>query len=159
MLLAVLQMGETADLSATIVEELYCEALVLADDVRAAFDLTTPRDIGGDDMVRLALSTEGLKTTTRVMHVLAWLLNHRAYFRGEMTEFQLEKHGKLPPDRPSEPKQMDLLEIPTQLLILETQLMHARVARLDKAWRHGPESQSQSPIEMRAQLESALRRL
>jgi regulator of CtrA degradation len=152
-------MREPTDLTATIVEELYCEALILADDVRAAFDLTTPRDVGKTDLVRIALSTEGLKTTTRVMHVLAWLLNQRAYFRGEMTEYQLTQHGRLPPDRPSEPSQLELLEVPTQLLILETQLMHARVARLDKAWREGPHMRSEGLNDIRARLESALRRL
>lgn len=152
-------MGEATDLTATIVEELYCEALVLADDVRAAFDLTTPRDIGKTDLTRIALSTEGLKTTTRVMHVLAWLLNQRAYFRGEMTEYQLTQHGRLPPDRPSEPSQLELLEVPTQLLILETQLMHARVARLDKAWREGQRGRPEGLDDIRARLESALRRL
>ncbi|UIP06652.1 DUF1465 family protein [Erythrobacter sp. SDW2] len=152
-------MGDPTDLTATIVEELYCEALILADDVRAAFDLTTPRDAGKADLVRIALSTEGLKTTTRVMHVLAWLLNQRAYFRGEMTEYQLTQHGRLPPDRPSEPSQLELLELPTQLLILETQLMHARVARLDKAWREGPRGRPEGLDDIRARLESALRRL
>ncbi|WP_435418473.1 DUF1465 family protein [Parerythrobacter aurantius] len=152
-------MGEPTDLTATIVEELYCEALVLADDVRAAFDLSTPRDVGKADLVRIALSTEGLKTTTRVMHVLAWLLNQRAFFRGEMTEYQLSQHGRLPPDRPSEPSQLELLELPTQLLILETQLMHARVARLDNAWRAGERGRAEGLDQIRARLESALRRL
>lgn len=152
-------MGEPTDLTATIVEELYCEALVLADDVRAAFDLSTPRDVGKADLVRIALSTEGLKTTTRVMHVLAWLLNQRAFFRGEMTEYQLSQHGRLPPDRPSEPLQLELLELPTQLLILETQLMHARVARLDNAWRAGERGRAEGLDQIRARLESALRRL
>lgn len=152
-------MGDTTDLSATIVEELYCEALVLADDVREAFDLSTPRQFDRHDTVRLAISTEGLKTTTRVMHVLAWLLNQRAFFRGEMTQFQLQKHGQLPPDRPPEQAHMDLLEIPTQLLILETQVMHARVARLDKAWARGNQSRSDGLSELHARLEGAVGRL
>ena len=152
-------MGVPTDLTATIVEELYCEALILADDVRAAFDLTTPRDRDKTDLVRIALSTEGLKTTTRVMHVLAWLLNQRAYFRGEMTEYQLRQHGRLPPDRPSEASQLELLELPTQLLILETQLMHARVARLDKAWQAGARGRPEGLDHIRARLENALRRL
>lgn len=152
-------MRNPTDLTATIVEELYCEALVLADDVRAAFDLTTPRDGGKPDLVRIALSTEGLKTTTRVMHVLAWLLNQRAYFRGEMNEQQLQRHGHLPPDRPSEPAQLDLLEPPTRLLILETQLLHARVARLDRAWRAKEDGRPEGLDHIRARLESALRRL
>lgn len=152
-------MGQPTDLTATIVEELYCEALVLADDVRAAFDLTTPRDGGKPDMLRIALSTEGLKTTTRVMHVLAWLLNQRAYFRGEMNQHQLLRHGQLPPDRPSDPAQLNMLEPPTQLLILETQLLHARVSRLDRAWRAGDNARPEGLDHIRARLESALRRL
>ena len=39
-------MAEPADLSPTIIEALYCEALVLADEVRAAFDLSRPADRG-----------------------------------------------------------------------------------------------------------------
>ena len=128
-------MEETRDLTATIVEELYCETLVLADDVRAAFDLATPRSYLSDDRLRIALSTEGLKTTTRVMHLLAWLLNRRAYFRGEMSEFQLQRHGQLPPDRAPDAELIEMLELPTQLLIAETRTLHARVARLDRAWR------------------------
>ena len=139
-------MEDTIDISATIVEELYEEALVLADDVRAAFDLTTPRDRDATDHVRLALSTEGLKTTTRVMHTLAWLLNRRAYFRGEMSAYQLRQHGKLPPDRAPDEAMMELLELPTQLLIAETRTLHARVARLDRAWRERLD-QRESPID------------
>lgn len=152
-------MGNATDLSATIVEDLYCEALLLADDVRAAFDLSTPRDRNSQDMVRIALSTEGLKTTTRVMHSLAWLLNHRAFFRGEMTEFQLERHGHLPPDREPDDEHLALLELPTQLLIAETRSLHARIARLDTAWRKRMQ-EPLSPIdELQNRLARALGRL
>src|SRR5688500_16533694 len=107
-----------ADLSRPIIEALYCEALVLADEVRAAFDLA-PRRCEQEDLVRIALSCEGLRTTTRMMHVLAWLLNHRAYFAGELSDFQLRRHGVLPPDRPADPDQLALLEPATCALIRE----------------------------------------
>ncbi len=129
-------MGKPASISEPIIEALYCQALVLADDVRAAFDLAPARNCGEDaDLVQLALSCEGLRTTTRVMHVLAWLLNHRAYFAGDLSEFQLRRHGKLPPDRPSDPKNLAILEPPTCELIIETEELHGRIARLDRAWR------------------------
>lgn len=131
-------MGQTTDISRPIIEALYCEALVLADEVRQVFDLNPVHDTGEDaDRVRLALSVEGLRTTTRVMHVLAWLLNHRAYFNDELTEFQLRRHSKLPPDRASEIDNMELLEQPTCDLIDETERLHARITRLDNAWRDG----------------------
>jgi regulator of CtrA degradation len=148
-------MATTTDLSKPIIEALYCEALVLADEVRAAFDLALPR-CGDEDIVRIALSVEGLRTTTRMMHLLAWLLNHRAYFAGELSEFQLRRHGVLPPDRPADPEQMALLEPETRALIGETEALHSRVARLDAAWREGFIVQPGSVHRLRERLNRAL---
>src|SRR6187549_2215920 len=94
-------MAQTADLSPTIVEALYSEALDLADQVRAAFDLSGRLTAvsGDEDLARIALSCEALRTTTRIMHAIAWLLNQRAYLAGELSEFQLRRHGRLPPAR------------------------------------------------------------
>ncbi|MEM8725753.1 MAG: DUF1465 family protein, partial [Pseudomonadota bacterium] len=101
------QMSPTTNLSQPIIEALYSEALLLADDVRAVFAVGTKEPtMGEDDSVRLALSIEGLKTTTRMMHILAWLLNQRAYFSGELSENQVRRHGELPDDRPTDPKQL-----------------------------------------------------
>ncbi len=127
-------MNSPTDINQPIIETLYCEALVLADEVRTAFDLA-PARAGDEDLVRIALSVEGLRTTTRMMHVLAWLLNHRAYFSGELSEFQLRRSGMLPPDRPADPEQLVLLESTTCDLIAETEAFHGRIARLDAAWR------------------------
>ena len=136
-------MQETTSLSGPIIEALYSEALVLADDVRAVFALgAKDPEQGEDTIIRLALSTEGLKTTTRVMHILAWLLNQRAFFAGELTEGQVRKHGALPVDRPSDPAQLALLEPETCELIVETERLHRRIARLDEAWRQHYEMQS-----------------
>jgi len=129
-------MVRTTSLSRPIVEALYTEALVLADDVRAVFAAGTREPLAGEDaFARLALSTEGLKTTTRMMHVLAWLLNQRALFQGELSENQVRLHGALPPDRGSDEKQLALLEPETQALIADTEKLHQRIARLDEAWR------------------------
>ena len=131
-------MTHPTNLSRPIIEALYTEALVLADDVRAVFALGTREPSQGESTaVRLALSTEGLKTTTRMMHLLAWLLNQRAFFSGEMTENQVRNHGALPVDRPSDPLQLELLEAETRQLIAETEALHRRIARLDVAWRNG----------------------
>ena len=126
----------TTNLSRPIIEALYTEALVLADEVRAVFTIGTREPLSGEDAyARLALSTEGLKTTTRMMHVLAWLLNQRALFSGELTENQVRLHGTLPPDRASDARQLALLEPATRELIAETARLHQRIARLDEAWR------------------------
>ncbi|NBC89117.1 MAG: DUF1465 family protein [Alphaproteobacteria bacterium] len=134
-------MARTRDLSRPIIEALYTEALVLADEVRAVFSASAdpsaparPLDDEGA-MLRLALSTEGLKTTTRMMHVLAWLLNQRAFFSGELSASQVRRHGTLPPDREPDPEALARLEPETRALIEETVQLHRRIARLDEAWR------------------------
>lgn len=129
-------MARTTNLSRPIIEALYTEALVLADEVRAVFAAGVREPVTGEDaFVRLALSTEGLKTTTRMMHVLAWLLNQRALLAGELTENQVRLHGALPPDRASDDTQLALLEPETRDLIADTEKLHQRIARLDEAWR------------------------
>lgn len=140
-------MSRTTNLSRPIIEALYSEALVLADEVRAVFALgTRPPDPDPESsehsMVRLALSTEGLKTTTRMMHILAWLLNQRAFFTGELSENQVRRHGSLPADRETDPKALAMLEPETRDLIAETERLHERIARLDEAWRSGFEMAS-----------------
>lgn len=133
-------MSEPATINPRIVEALYCEALVLSDEVRNAFTLSgrlEPASRGDDeDMARVALSSEGLRTTTRMMHAIAWLLNHRAYFMGEINDIQLRRHGRLMPDsRQSDPAQLALLEPRTALLVDTTRRFHERLMRLDQAWR------------------------
>lgn len=136
-------MAHTTNLSRPIVEGLYTEALVLADEVRAVFAAGTREpQIGEDAFMRLALSTEGLKTTTRMMHVLAWLLNQRALFSGELSENQMRLHGALPPDRGSDQRQLALLEPETRELIADTERLHQRIARLDEARRQHLETTS-----------------
>ena len=133
-------MNRTTSLSQPIIEALYAEALVLADEVRAVFAQGTMEPEPGltrteDAMTRLALSTEGLKTTTRMMHVLAWLLNQRAFFSGELSAKQVRVHGALPADRAADKDQLARLEPETRDLIAETERLHRRIARLDTAWR------------------------
>lgn len=142
-------MTHATNLSRPIVEALYTEALVLADEVRAVFarpsyEYDDAQEFGLSDntMMRLALSTEGLKTTTRMMHILAWLLNQRAFFSGEMTQAQVRLHGTLPQDRPSDEKALTVLEDATRDLIAESEQLHQRIARLDEAWRSGFEMAS-----------------
>ncbi|HNJ46828.1 MAG TPA: DUF1465 family protein [Novosphingobium sp.] len=130
-------MAMPANINPRIVEGLYCEALVLSDEVRAAFALSgrlNTRD-GEEDEARVALSCEALRTTTRMMHAVAWLLNHRAYFNGELSEFQLRRYGKLADYPESEPRRLAMLDPETRELIQATERFHARLKRLDNGWR------------------------
>ena len=129
-------MAKPASINPRIIEGLYCEALVLSDDVRAAFALSGRLDAAGEeDEARVALSCEALRTTTRMMHAVAWLLNHRAFFAGELSEFQLRRYGKLADFPDSDPQRMAMLPGATRELILTTERFHARLKRLDNGWR------------------------
>lgn len=139
-------MTASQNLSKTVVNDLYEQALLLADEARAVFDLRASQTMDEDeDLVRIALSIEGLKTTTRVMHSLAWLLNQRAHMAGELSDLQLERCGDLPESRPADPAQLDHLLPETRALIRETEALHARVARLDAQQRELRE-QERGPV-------------
>lgn len=119
-----------------VVEDLYTEALALADEARAVFDLRDDTERGDiSDRARMAISIEGLRTTTRVMHSLAWLLNQRAYYAGELTRLQMLRHGALGEERPSDPENLEQLEPAVRGLIRDTERLHARIKRLDEEQR------------------------
>ena len=131
-------MSNHATITPAIVEMLYEDALHLAEEARDVFeqqDMRRPVD-EEESMLRIAMSCEALRVTTRMMHAIAWLLNHRAYFSGEMTEFQLRRHGRLPPPQPdSDPHQLAMMDLYTRDLIDRTKKLYARIQRLDTAWR------------------------
>ena len=95
-------MGELAiqsQLTPKLVDALYVEAMVLADEARSYFD-TIGRDdrLSLDPIDRVGFSCESLKVTTRLMHVIAWLLTQRAVDAGEMAPREaLEPSRRLGP--------------------------------------------------------------
>lgn len=144
-----------------IIESLYREALALADDARTAFEQSgglaggssgwgpQAATSGGSDAsgARIALSCEALRTTTRMMHALAWLLNHRAFFAGELSEFQLRRHGRLPTAQPqSDAAQLALLDPQTVQVVQRSQAFYARIERLELNWR-GQGAQQPRPVQ------------
>lgn len=134
----VAHMSQPASINPRIIEGLYCEALVLSDEVRATFDLSgrAGKACEDEDLARVALSCEALRTTTRMMHAIAWLLNHRAYLRGELSEFQLRRHGRLATDfPPADAERLAMLAPPVRELIAATERFHARLVRLETGWR------------------------
>ncbi|HET9629880.1 MAG TPA: DUF1465 family protein [Novosphingobium sp.] len=129
-------MSQTANLNARIIESLYVEGLMLSDEVRAAFDTSHRLGSGSDCAAEVAFSCEALRTTTRMMHAVAWLLNHRAFLRGEISEFQLRRHGRIAPGLPvSDPARLPHLSLEVQELIRATERFYARLVRLDTGWR------------------------
>src|SRR6476661_1078328 len=68
-----------------LINSLYTEAMLLADEARAYFD-----EAGRDDrqllepFARVGFACESLKVTTRIMHIVAWLLTQKAVETGEI---------------------------------------------------------------------------
>lgn len=151
-----------ANLNPHIVEALYSEALILADEVRAAFDLSGRLDLAAqdEDLARIAHSCEALRTTTRMMHAIGWLLNQRAYFRGELSEFQLRRHGRLPRST-SRPDPDNLMRLPpeTRALIVTTERFYARIERLERAWQQRYAIQPGAIMRLRERLSEAVRQI
>jgi regulator of CtrA degradation len=152
-------MSAPCSINPRIVEALYCEALVLSDEVRCTFTLPgrLERVCRDEDLARIALSSEGLRTTTRMMHAIAWLLNHRAYFTGEINELQLQRHGRLSTDmRQSDPAQTALLDPATAQLVEATRRFYERLLRLDQAWRLATPVAPSAIERLRARIEGRL---
>ena len=68
-----------------LVDSFYTEAMLLADEARSYFDDSGREDrVTLDPFVRVNFACESLKVTTRIMHIVAWLLTQRAIESGEI---------------------------------------------------------------------------
>lgn len=152
-------MNKPASINPRIIEGLYCEALILSDEVRATFTLSGRLDATGEteDDARIALSCEALRTTTRMMHAVAWLLNHRAFFKGELSEFQLRRYGRLSDYPEADPDRLALLPADTRELIAATERFHARLKRIDNGWRDREASSPSAIASLRQRLGAQIR--
>ena len=118
-----------------LIDACYMEAMLLADEARSYFDAggRAEREVL-DPMTRVAFSCESLKVTTRLMHVIAWLLTQRAVMAGEMTRTQaLEPSRRLGEAPVSDPAVVAGLPEQARQMVAASIDLHRRVARLDAA--------------------------
>lgn len=118
---------------AKLIESLYGEAMALAEAARGYFD-----GIGRDErdaldpVVRVAFSCESLKVTTRLMHVIAWVLTQRAVEAGEMDWAEARQPvRRLGASPDSDAAQLAVLPRQAQRLTQASLDLHRRVERLD----------------------------
>jgi regulator of CtrA degradation len=126
-----------------VIDALYVEAMVLADDARAYFDTFSREDRDAlGPVLRVAFSCESLKVTTRLMHVIAWLIGQRSQF-AQSPGLNTPPPGKL--GDPTETDTVLLARLPEGARTrIEASLdLYARVARLDAELGSG--SQPESP--------------
>jgi regulator of CtrA degradation len=130
--------NDTPDLQSRItprlIESLYTEAMILADEARAYFD-----DEGREErltlepFVRVGFACESLKVTTRIMHIVAWLLTQRAVEAGEITGADGGRpERRLGKATESDPAVVEQLPLSAQRLISSSADLYARIQRLDE---------------------------
>jgi regulator of CtrA degradation len=147
--------GSDSSISPAIIESLYTEALHLAEQARLAFEAAAPGPAGA--AARLALSGEALRTTTRMMHALAWLLNHRAFHAGELSARQLERHSRLPAAQPvADQAQLAPGDPRVEFVAHRSHDFYQRLLRLDAAWRAGRGQQDHPLRELHAKIGRSL---
>jgi regulator of CtrA degradation len=125
----------TSRIHRRLVDSLYVEAMLLADEARAYFD-----EIGRDErdaltaLNRVAFSCESLKVTTRLMHIIAWLLTQRAVQSGELSPGEALRPSRRLGDAPETSADV-LAAMPAQAttIMLTSIDLYRRVARLDGA--------------------------
>ena len=126
--------GPQARITPRLIDSLYTEAMLLADEARAYFD-----EAGRDErqslepFARVGFACESLKVTTRIMHIVAWLLTQRAVESGEIHAAD----GRRPERRLGHATDSDPLvigQVPpaAQRLVTSSTDLYARVARLDQ---------------------------
>jgi regulator of CtrA degradation len=118
-----------------LADTLHVEAMLLADEARSYFDEVGRADREAlDPLDRVGFSCESLKVTTRLMHVIAWLLTQRAVEAGELRPRDALDPSRRLGDAPvSDPASVRPLPARAQALIAASADLHRRVARLDAA--------------------------
>ena len=121
-------------LTPKLVGALYTEAMLLADEARSYFDSAGRDDRDSlDPFARVGFSCESLKVTTRLMHVIAWLLTQRAVEAGELSRRQAAAPSRRLGEEPESDEAL-LPRLPEQAraLIEASRELFARVQRLDE---------------------------
>lgn len=139
-------MTQAFGLTEKLIDSLYLEAMLLADEARAYFDQFS-RDARADmsPLQRVSLSCESLKVTTRLMHSTAWLLARRA---------PQGTSNPLAAAAPSERATVESLPEEAQALIRESEDLYARIQRLDGNLSRREENANPA-LDLRARLERA----
>ncbi len=123
-----------ARITSRLIDSLYTEAMLLADEARSYFD-----EAGRDEratlepVMRVGFACESLKVTTRIMHIVAWLLTQRAIEAGEIPGSAGRRpERKLGHAQDSDAAVIAALPPAAQRLVSASADLYARVKRLDE---------------------------
>jgi regulator of CtrA degradation len=121
-------------MTARLVDSLYTEAMVLADEARGYFDeIGRPEREALGPTERVVFSCESLKVTTRLMHVIAWLLTRKAVAAGEIGEAEaVSDSRRLGDATESDPVVVEGLPPGARAIVESSIDLYARVARIGR---------------------------
>lgn len=121
------------ELHVKLIDGLYVEAMVLADEARSYFGVRGDEDREAlDPIARVSFSCESLKVTTRLMHVIAWLLCQRAWLSGEIDAHAYhDPKYRLGEATGTEPEALVGFPNMARGLIAESEELYERVQRLE----------------------------
>ena len=128
------EQGQEARITPRLIDSLYTEAMLLADEARAYFD-----ESGRDDrqslepFARVGFACESLKVTTRIMHIVAWLLTQKAVETGEIRSADGKRsERRLGHANDSDEAVVRQLPESAQRLINYSADLYSRIKRLDE---------------------------
>ena len=137
------------------VENLYVEAMLLADEAHAAF--AAQRDLSGirgDGLLQVGLACESLKTTTRLMHVIAWLLHRRAMFAGDPGAGPNDSAARIGDPVAADWDICARFDTPIRRIIVASERLFDRIAAMEAGWET---PRARTPVQqLLAQLEARL---
>jgi regulator of CtrA degradation len=116
-------------LTGRLIDALHTEAMILADEARGYFDTQgrVERD-GLSPSDRVSFSCESLKVTTRLMHIVAWLLTRRTSSPRDVSGLPRRPLGD---GVASDPAAVATLPVTARQLIDASRDLYDRVRRLE----------------------------
>ena len=126
---------ETSRIHRKLIDSLYVEAMLLADEARGYFDQLGRNERDAlEALNRVAFSCESLKVTTRLMHIIAWLLTQRAVDAGELAPGDALSPSRRLGEAPETDEALLHAMPPQAVAIILTSIdLYRRVARLDES--------------------------
>jgi regulator of CtrA degradation len=127
--------GYESRMQRRLIDALYSEAMLLADEARTYFDEAGRVEREAlDPLIRVSFSCESLKVTTRLMHVIAWLLTQRAVQAGELRPRDALDPSRRLGDAPiTDAALLAMLPTRAREMIGSSTDLHRRVALMDEA--------------------------
>ncbi|MEJ6593908.1 DUF1465 family protein [Parasphingorhabdus sp.] len=131
-------------LTLKLMDALYTEAMLLADEARSYFESGRfNEEPDPDNLLAVSFSCESLKVTTRLMHCIAWLLNQKALHSGRLSEAEAWNYDRALGQAPSTDQSMaDLFPAEARQIVMASEELFQRLQRLSTRMEQEMEAES-----------------